>query len=586
MLGSTSLVVYGLMEAEQRLAFTVFAPLQVAVPIGLIGIAYLALFTKCVLPKNKTGLLRIARDHADELTAEVEVLPASPIIGKTLAKALDELEVPSTTVIKIRRRVDTGEASEVSEDAGWKEDLFRVLVAGGQENGEAGKPSKPLDKPPSILRPPKPSRAPALAMYRRWSDIEYFRRTEKSWGRMDGEASLARISSSSQLASADQQPEEARYFDIVAPDLKQPIMAGDILFFACAQHVFTSLSGSLGFQRKGLLVLTSSALDLAGFGSELIECVLADSSPLVGLKLSEALPQLKSRYGMGVLAFRSRTGNVSTDYSCAKLDPPGPPGLSGAAAGQSGATAGQEAKGRVLSAGDLVLAVVSQERAAELARDSCSFFVVSLVGTVTLPISPRGAIPVAVFAAMLGLVHFGLLGLCPAAMLTVTLLHLFGWLDSLDVSSSEIRVLFLTASAISFSKAIGNSGLAADIVTVLHGLNASPQIALFIVYGVTLTVTELVSNAAAASLMYPIAVAYADALGADFKPFAMVVLFATSAAFANRGHGTNMMVWQAGGYKFIDFVRFGLPLDLICMAAACLLVPRVWGFEVCNKPSL
>ena len=142
-----------------------------------------------------------------------------------------------------------------------------------------------------------------------------------------------------------------------------------------------------------------------------------------------------------------------------------------------------------------------------------------------------------------------------------------------------MRLLFLIATSISFAKSIKTSGLDIEIAGILNSSHASPLGALFLVYTICLILTEILSNNAAAALMYPIAVAYADELKVDYKPFAMVVLFSASAAFAcPTGYQTHMMVWQPGGYSFFDFVKFGLPIDIIYMIGACLLTPAVWPF--------
>ena len=103
--------------------------------------------------------------------------------------------------------------------------------------------------------------------------------------------------------------------------------------------------------------------------------------------------------------------------------------------------------------------------------------------------------------------------------------------------------------------------------------------ALSAVYLVTMLSSELLSNNAAAALVFPFAIATAQACGASPRPFAMAVAFAASAAFATPiGYQTHMMVWGPGGYKFTDFIKIGLPLDILIWLAASILIPLAWHF--------
>ncbi|MEJ2705119.1 MAG: anion permease, partial [Sedimentisphaerales bacterium] len=99
------------------------------------------------------------------------------------------------------------------------------------------------------------------------------------------------------------------------------------------------------------------------------------------------------------------------------------------------------------------------------------------------------------------------------------------------------------------------------------------------VYLVTSLITETVTNNAAAALVFPFAVAIAGQIEANPRPFVMAVAFAASASFMTPlGYQTNLMVFGPGGYRFTDFVRIGLPLNLILMVCATILIPLVWPF--------
>jgi di/tricarboxylate transporter len=91
--------------------------------------------------------------------------------------------------------------------------------------------------------------------------------------------------------------------------------------------------------------------------------------------------------------------------------------------------------------------------------------------------------------------------------------------------------------------------------------------------------TNIITNAAAAAFMFPVAVSMANGLGVSFMPFAMILMMGTSYAFINpAGYQTNLMVQEPGHYTFVDFVKVGLPLTIIVGLVVVLLAPVVYGF--------
>jgi di/tricarboxylate transporter len=102
---------------------------------------------------------------------------------------------------------------------------------------------------------------------------------------------------------------------------------------------------------------------------------------------------------------------------------------------------------------------------------------------------------------------------------------------------------------------------------------------LLLIYIITSTFTEFLSNNAAVALMVPIALGVALTLGIDARPFVIGTCIAASASFATPiGYQTNTYIYGVGGYRFADFTRVGLPLNIICCAVTVLVVPIFWKF--------
>ena len=142
-------------------------------------------------------------------------------------------------------------------------------------------------------------------------------------------------------------------------------------------------------------------------------------------------------------------------------------------------------------------------------------------------------------------------------------------------------VLITIACAFAISKAMENSGFAALIARHIIGMSSSmgPYALLAIVFIITNIFTELITNNAAAALSFPIALSVATQLGVDPTPFFVVICMAASASFSTPiGYQTNLIVQGIGSYKFTDFVKIGLPLNLITFLISVFVIPMIWKF--------
>jgi di/tricarboxylate transporter len=124
----------------------------------------------------------------------------------------------------------------------------------------------------------------------------------------------------------------------------------------------------------------------------------------------------------------------------------------------------------------------------------------------------------------------------------------------------------------------GAAHLLASAVTHAVG-HFGPAATLSVTYFLAMLLTEFIGNNAVAVLLTPITFEIAASLGLDARPFAVAVMFGSSASFATPiGYQTNTYVFGAGGYRFVDFPRVGVPLNLILWIAASVLIPYFWPF--------
>jgi di/tricarboxylate transporter len=153
---------------------------------------------------------------------------------------------------------------------------------------------------------------------------------------------------------------------------------------------------------------------------------------------------------------------------------------------------------------------------------------------------------------------------------------------SLEAARKSIdwQVLLAIAAAFALGAALDKSGAAEVIAQATIALaGGNPWVTLALIYLVTVVVTELITNNAAALLMFPFAVDAAGQLGVSYMPFVIVVMMAASAGFATPiGYQTNLMVYGPGGYRFSDYLKVGIPLDLLICVVTVAIAPLVYPF--------
>ena len=189
---------------------------------------------------------------------------------------------------------------------------------------------------------------------------------------------------------------------------------------------------------------------------------------------------------------------------------------------------------------------------------------------------------VLIFAGVIFAASVGVAPIAASAFAGAVLLILLKVISA-DEAYSGLRpeILLLIAGMVIVGIAMEESGLATSATSGLVSAVQpfGPLFALALFYGVTLILTEILSNATVAVLFAPIAIALAESLGVSARPFLVAVMMAASAAFATPfGYQTNVLVYQIGRYSYTDFLRFGLPLNVITWAVGILAISVFFPF--------
>jgi di/tricarboxylate transporter len=194
----------------------------------------------------------------------------------------------------------------------------------------------------------------------------------------------------------------------------------------------------------------------------------------------------------------------------------------------------------------------------------------------------RGRAPVVV-AALAGIVVLAALGVAPILLLSVLAVALVLVTRCIDADEAfsfvDGRLLALIFAMLAIGAALEASGAVALIVTAFAPALGMlpPFLIVWAIYLLTSVLTELVSNNAVAVVVTPIAIGLAQAMGIDPRPLVVAVMVAASASFATPiGYQTNMLVYGPGGYRFTDFMRVGIPLNLSVGILASALIPFIW----------
>ena len=320
----------------------------------------------------------------------------------------------------------------------------------------------------------------------------------------------------------------------------------DILVFVGQPEAVSELR-----QFRGLVPAEGEILklDVPYSSRALIEAVVSPTSNLVGKTVKES-------------TFRTLFGGVILSVS------------------RNGQRISQKVGSIVVRSGDTLLLEAARGfvRRHRYNRD---FLLLSRIDDATIPNLSKAPVALGLLGLFIVLVVTGSLSLIAASLLLVIALGATKCI-SLEFAqrSVDMRLLLAIGASLALGFALQKTGLAGLAAQGIMSLaDGNPYINLLLLYVVTVIVTELITNNAAAVLMFPLAQSLSLELDASLLPFVMTIMFAASASFLTPfGYQTNLMVQGPGGYQFGDYFRVGILLSLLVGATVVFLVPIVWPF--------
>jgi len=212
--------------------------------------------------------------------------------------------------------------------------------------------------------------------------------------------------------------------------------------------------------------------------------------------------------------------------------------------------------------------------------NSSDFYLVSGIEGDEVRRHDRAPVAAAVALVMVALAIFDVLPVSIAALLAAGALVALRCISGgAALRSVEWPVLLSIGAGFGIARAMAKTGAAEAVARLVVSAagDLGPIGGLAAVFLVTVVLTEILTNNAAAALMFPIGVATASQLGVEPRGFVMAVMVAASCGFASPiGYQTHLIVYGPGGYRFTDFMRVGLPLDLLCAVVAISVIVQVW----------
>jgi di/tricarboxylate transporter len=336
-----------------------------------------------------------------------------------------------------------------------------------------------------------------------------------------------------------------RLIDVLRGDASLRRALGEVSLRAGDRVVLrTEIAELLGLQQNRQLRMVDA---LSSVQTSTVEVLISPGCRMIGRSLGSL--RLRRRYGVYPLAVHRRNQNI-----------------------------GRQLDDLVVRVGDTLLL---EGAAGDIQRLATDMDMVDITRP-TARAYRRSHAPIAL-GALAGIVVLAAFGVAPIlllAVLAMAAVFLTRCIDSEEAFSFiDGRLLALIFAMLAVATALEASGAIKLIVAGFSPLIADlpPFFIVWSIYMLTSILTELVSNNAVAVVVTPIAIGLAESLGIDARPLVVAVMVAASASFATPiGYQTNMMVFGPGGYRFTDFIRVGIPLNISIGILASAIIPFLW----------
>jgi len=333
---------------------------------------------------------------------------------------------------------------------------------------------------------------------------------------------------------------------MAAAEPDEVLLGGDRLIFTGLVDSIVDLQDMHGLEPATDQVFK---LDTPRRDRHLIEAVVSQANPLNGKSIKDG--EFRNRFGAVVVAVSRKGERIE-----------------------------KKVGDIVLNMGDILLMEAPRDFMQRY-KYSSDFLLVSTLSNKGTLNYQKSSWAWTILSGMVLLATFNILTMFQASFLAAGVMVITGCVSVNDARSSiDWQVLIVIASALGIGNALQVTGVAESLAGTFIGFAGDqPYLALISVYLVTWILTELITNNAAAVLIFPFALSIATTLDVSYMPYVMTIMFAASASFATPiGYQTNLMVYGAGGYRFSDFLKIGLPLNLIVAIMTILLVPVIWPF--------
>ena len=334
----------------------------------------------------------------------------------------------------------------------------------------------------------------------------------------------------------------------VGPD--QEVHANDRLVFTGVVSTIVDLE-----KIPGLVPAADARYEVSPIeqrGRQLCEAVISPSSPLAGKAVRDA--DFRALYDAAIVAVHRNGSRLTNKIGEIRL-----------------------------YAGDTLLLQVGPDFTRAY-RNNPDFYLVSDVEDSRPVRYDRAWTAAAIFLVMITAFVSGKVNIMLAAFLAAGAMILTRCISASDARKAvDLPVLIAIAASFGVGKALEQSGVAKLFAEMLVEATRSwgPRATMAAIYFGTMVLNELISNNAAAALSFPFCLESARLMGVSERPFIMAVTLAASYAFASPiGYQTHMMVFGPGGYKFTDFMRVGIPLNILMWITAVILIPWIWPFHV------